>query len=354
MLEKSHFKNKTVLITGNTGFKGSWLCEILNKLGANLIGFSTCKYRNSELYSILSHKKRIKQYIGDVRDLESIKNCINTEKPDFIFHLAAQALVGDSFVNPLETFTINIMGCLNLICALKDYSKECSCVLVTSDKCYKNNEWVYGYREIDNLGGFDPYSASKAAAEVSITGLIESYKDLFAEKSIKISSVRAGNVIGGGDLSKNRLIPDIVKSWLLNNEVNIRNPNSTRPWQHVLDPLRGYLLLAKKMYYENKGCYSSFNFGPNLSSIVDVKFIVDYFSSKLNIKYCIEKNFDEFKESSLLALNCDKAKTELSWEPILNISECLNMTAEWYLTWGKEKAKIVDLTLEQINLILEI
>lgn len=352
-MKKSNFTNKKVLITGNTGFKGSWLCEILINLGAEIVGYSTCTYRNAEIFNVLDHNNRIKQYEGDVRDFNNLSNCIEKEKPDFIFHLAAQSLVGESYLNPVETFGINIMGCINIICSLKEYAQKCSCVIVTSDKCYMNNEWVYGYREIDKLGGIDPYSASKAAAEVTIEGLISSYKELFLKNEISISTVRAGNVVGGGDWSKNRLIPDIIKSWVSKSNVEIRNPSSTRPWQHVLDPLRGYLILAEKMYYENKGSFSSFNFGPNLQNIVTVEFIVEYISKRLNLEYTVKRETNRFKESSFLSLNCEKAKSELDWEPVLSISECLNMTSDWYISWRKDKKNIKNFTKKQIDYVLQ-
>ena len=266
------YKGKKVIITGNTGFKGSWLTLWLNKLGADLYGYSNGIITSPSMYEELGLSKIIKTEFSDINDIKSLEQFINKVKPDFIFHLAAQSLVFESFLNPTETIKTNLIGTMNLLEVLRSYNGECSTVLITSDKVYENIEQIWGYKETDQIGGKDIYSASKGASEIIINSYLKTF---FLNKlNIKIAVGRAGNVIGGGDWSKNRIVVDCYRAWSEDKKVQIRNPNATRPWQHVLEPLSGYLLLGKELYF-NLHNHSKFNFGPEQNQIKSVKSLIN-------------------------------------------------------------------------------
>ena len=344
------FRNKKVLITGNTGFKGSWLTLWLIKLGAQVTGFSDNSSTNPSMYHLLQINKKITQIYGDISDRDSILSAVNDVKPDFIFHLAAQSVVSKSYSNPLDTIRTNSLGTANLLDVIFETKFDGVAVIITSDKCYENDERDYGYIESDRLGGRDPYSASKAAAEIFLFSYIKSF--FINNETNRIGIARAGNVIGGGDWNPNRIIVDCVKAWTSSEEVNIRNPEATRPWQHVLEPISGYLLLAQTLALDPNLHGEAFNFGPDESNVYTVREITNKFIEYWNFKDI--NRFIKFTENTtmheakLLKLNCEKAKLKLNWTPKLNIDECLKLVADWYLEFNKNSNNLENLTLSQI------
>ena len=347
---KNVFKNKTVLITGNTGFKGSWLSIWLLKLGANVVGLSDKVPTSPSNYSASSLEDKINQQWLDVRDFNLVNNVFIKFKPDFVFHLAAQPLVRRSYDDPLETFETNISGTLNVLECLRLSKHKITAVMITSDKCYDNIEQLWGYRENDRLGGKDPYSASKGAAELLIKSYYESYfvKD---DSLITIGVGRAGNVIGGGDWPLDRIIPDAAVAWSVGDPVIIRNPNATRPWQHVLEPLSGYLTLASFLYNNSKINGEAFNFGPSADQNFSVANLLDKMIDNWDAgswKDVSQK--DKVYEAGLLKLCCDKALHMLKWEAALSFNETVKLTAEWYKTfYNKSELDIWALNLKQIE-----
>jgi CDP-glucose 4,6-dehydratase len=344
------FNNKKVLVTGNTGFKGSWLTIWLNKLGASVSGFSNNQITYPSMYKDLNIGKLVSQTYGDIANFDLLYNTIKTIKPDYIFHLAAQSIVSKSYTNPLETMRTNSHGTATVLEAMMKSDFQGVAVMVTSDKCYENDERSIGYVELDRLGGKDPYSASKASAEIMISSYIRSF---FTDKSkYRIAIARAGNVIGGGDWNENRIIVDCIKAWLVGESVSIRNPTSTRPWQHVLEPLSGYLRLAQMLSFEPNLHGEAFNFGPKESSIYTVKNIVDklgnYWGHKNVDDHCRYSREISIPEASLLSLNCEKAAKDLFWMPKLDINECLKMVADWYSQYKLNSKVLIDLTRDQI------
>ena len=349
------FKNKRVLVTGHTGFKGSWLSFWLRMLGARVIGVSNMVPTNPSHYNLI---KEIfyKDIRLNIKDQSKIQKLIVNEKPDFIFHLAAQPIVIESYLNPIDTFQTNILGSSNILDALRISNHSCIAIMITSDKCYDNVEWPYGYRENDKLGGKDPYSASKGATEIVIRSYVESYfkND---NSNINIGIGRAGNVIGGGDWASNRIVPDCVKSWANNKKPLIRSPFSTRPWQHVLEPLSGYLTLAQELLINNKLNGEAFNFGPPSYQNHTVKELVDEITkhwpgSKWNNGYN-----DEVKlhEAGLLKLNCDKSLQFLSWSSTLNFKETAKWTSNWYKTfYNEDPGSASKMTEDQINNFMDL
>lgn len=340
------FKNKKVLITGHTGFKGSWLCKLLLEFGSRVSGISL-EAEKISLYNLLKLGNEVNSHICDIRKVENIENIIKEINPDIIFHLAAQPLVIESYNNPLYTFETNIIGTINILEAIRKLNNlECA-IMITTDKVYDNKEWAWGYRENDSLGGNDPYSSSKACAEL----VIKSYKKSFFE-NLNIATARAGNVIGGGDFAKDRIIPDIVRAIEKNESVELRNPNSVRPWQHVLDVLYGYLLLAYNLIENNKnisenknGDLPSYNFAP-----VDNKRTVEYITKVFidNIgrgSYKIKSQNTNKKEMNILRLDSSLARKELLWEEKFGTDEAIKQTALWYGEYLNNK----DITDKQIK-----
>lgn len=331
------YKARKVLITGHTGFKGSWLTLWLKELGAQVFGYALDPPTNPSLFELLGLEKEIDHENGDVRDINRLKKCIQRIKPDIIFHLAAQSLVGKSYEVPLETIQVNAFGTANLLEAIRQTGLAVSLVLITSDKCYENKEWVFGYKETDVLGGHDPYSASKAAAEILISSWRKSFfnPDKIKEHGVRMASARAGNVIGGGDWSPNRIVPDCIRDLQNNTFITVRNPYSTRPWQHVLEPLSGYLQVGAKLLessIEDVTTFcEAFNFGPHVSNNKNVKELVEEIIEKWGSgswKWISPENA-RF-ESSLLNLSIDKAYHKLGWLPKWNFSNTIARTVEWY------------------------
>lgn len=330
MQELEYYKGKKVLVTGHTGFKGSWLTIWLNMLGAEVIGIALDPRTEKDNFVLSRIRNEIIDYREDIRNLNSIKRIIDKEKPEILFHLAAQPIVLESYESPVLTYETNVMGTVNLLEAIRQSNSLKTAIFVTTDKCYENKEWVYGYRENDPMGGHDPYSSSKGASELAISSYRNSY---FNKGQKKIASVRAGNVIGGGDWAQNRLVVDIIKAIENNIPVEIRNPEATRPWQHVLEPLGGYLLLGAKMAQNNK-YDEAWNFGPELKNIVKVRTLLNLIIKSYGKGEWIDKsNGKKLHEANLLALDISKAYHKLGWIPVLTLKDTIEMTVNWYKTY---------------------
>ena len=340
------FKGKKIFITGHTGFKGSWLAYILYLSGAKIAGYSLKPKNRYDNFYLLKLDKKILSYFGDIRDKKKLSDKINEFKPDIIFHLAAQPLVKESYRDPKFTFSTNILGTVNILESIREVTSIKSAVIITSDKCYKNYEKKSGYSEEDELGGEDPYSASKAAAE----NIFYSYQKSFFKnkKKIGLVSVRAGNVIGGGDWSQDRIIPDLIKSIILKKKFIIRSPKSTRPWQHIFDLLNGYLILSAKIYENNK-FNGSWNFGPNVNHVT-VKEVITKLISILGINKRVFIKIDKtIKETGLLSLKTHKSKSNLKWKTKLSLNQNLKIIAEWYLCYINNKKNIEKLSKRQVE-----
>lgn len=351
---KNLFKNKKVIITGHTGFKGSWLTVWLLNLGAKIIGISKDIPTKPSLFKSLKLKRKIINIKLDIRNNKVLKKKIKKYQPDFIFHLAAQSLVKKSYLDPLYTFQTNTIGTLNILNSLDQLKKKCTIILVTSDKSYKNLEIKRGYHENDVLGGIDPYSASKGAAELIINSYIKNF--LLKNKNINVGVARAGNVIGGGDWSDYRLVPDCVKSWSQNLKAVIRNPNSTRPWQHVLEAVGGYLIFASKLSKNTNLRGEIFNFGPSTNKVFSVMKVVKNFKKYWPKVLWVTKNKkkSKFTESTLLKLNSKKAKRLLKWKSVLTFNETIKLTAEWYKDYYNNSKTAKKQTINQIKNYQEI
>jgi CDP-glucose 4,6-dehydratase len=332
------YKGRRVLVTGHTGFKGSWITLWLLELGAKVCGFSDDVPTDPANFVIQGLEKRIVHVKGDIRNLNDVQKTFNRFRPEIVFHLAAQSLVRKSYDAPLQTFITNTTGTLNVLEAIRLSTDVKAGVIITSDKCYHNSEWTWGYRENDTLGGDDPYSASKGCAELVIKSYNASY---FSGSNKRVASTRAGNVIGGGDWAEDRIIPDLVRAWSDNKPVVIRNPDATRPWQHVFEPLSGYLWLGAKLMADSPdslGKYQeAFNFGPLSDSVYTVRSVLDTMAQYLEGASWKVENTDNFKkESSLLKLCCDKALHKLKWHSVLSFDETIEMTAKWYEAYYKQ------------------
>ncbi len=346
------FKDKKVIITGNTGFKGSWLTVWLHGLGAKITGISKDVPTEPSLFYELQLDKKIKHYFVNICDGAAIKKIFNEVQPDFVFHLAAQPIVSVSYDDPVDTFQTNVIGTANILEALRYVQHPCKAVMITSDKCYDNVEWVWGYREHDALGGKDPYSASKGAAELIIKTYFYSYFNK-PGSIVKLVAVRAGNVIGGGDWALNRIVPDCVRAWSGDKAVKIRNPKSTRPWQHVLEPLSGYLRAAQALEEGAIINGEAFNFGPNADQNHTVLELLQAISThwqfgNLQEHFAIESN-NAFHEAGLLKLNCDKALFHLQWKPVLEFSDTAQFTGAWYdAYYNGKKQDMYQYTAQQV------
>ena len=339
------FKKKRVLVTGHCGFKGSWLCSILSFLGAKIYGYSLDS-RSSLIYpSLVEHNTFDAEQIADINDFATLNAFVQEIKPDYVFHLAAQPLVIDSYKMPIETFSTNVIGTVNLLEAIRLAGCVQACVIITTDKCYENLGWHWPYRESDRLGGHDPYSASKAAAELAVSSYNKSF--FCGVNSTKVATARAGNVIGGGDNSKNRLLPDIAEALRTDCNLAIRSPSSTRPWQHVLDPLIGYLLLAKALV-NGKNISQSYNFGPSTEGVHSVSEIIDL-AQQIYPRLNVTTNKSEYHEAKLLALDSSLAMT-LGWQPKLKTSEAVELTLKWYQYYyeGISPKELVDNEIKAI------
>ena len=341
------FAGARILVTGHTGFKGSWLAFVLNQVGAEVLGYALPPAQPDSHFEALGLHRSMRHVSGDIRDVESLAATMKGFRPEYVFHLAAQGLVRRSYIEPVTTFETNVMGSVNVLESVRRCDSVRSLVYITSDKCYENVEWIWGYRENDRLGGHDPYSASKAAAEIVFTSYARSF--LGQRTDLGAATARAGNVIGGGDWADDRIVPDCMRAIRDGQPIKIRNPVATRPWQHVLEPLSGYLLLALKLRDEPSSFSGSWNFGPPPSDVRTVKevaqTIADHFDGA---RISILPADGEQHEAGLLQLNCDKAIQLLGWQPRWGIEKTLQMTIDWYkaVLGG---ADVAHTTLQQIR-----
>lgn len=321
------YKDKKVFITGHTGFKGAWLSKILLNLSANVTGYSLALNTEPNLFDICKLNKEIDSIVGDIRDIDKLSKTMNKAQPDIVFHLAAQPIVRDSYKNPRYTYETNVMGTVNVLEAVRNTPYVKSFLNITTDKVYRNNEWCWGYREDEYLDGFDPYSNSKSCSEL----VTATYKRSFFENNgVSVSTARAGNVIGGGDFATDRIIPDCVRAAQTNNLVILRNPNSIRPYQHVLEPLFAYILIAQKQY-EDKSLADNYNVGPNEKDCVTTNELVSLFCNKWQDNLRWESKSDSGPhEANFLKLDCSKIKNKLGWVPKFNIENAIEKTTEWY------------------------
>ncbi len=347
MLE-NFYKNKKVLITGHSGFKGSWLSLWLSKLGAHVIGYSLLPQTNPAMFIELNISNYIHKSIeGDILDNNKLEKCFWEYKPEIVFHLAAQPLVKQSYLDPVLTYKTNVIGTLNVLESARKCESVKQFVNITTDKCYENTETKIGYKENDKLGGYDMYSSSKACSEI----LSSSYRRSFlAENGFSLATARAGNVIGGGDWADDRLIPDCVKSIAANKEIEIRNPKSIRPWQFVLEPLFGYLLLGKKLADEPHKFSQAYNFGPNDESaltVFDIVQKIQQYSNNCKVKFTEKNNF--LHEAKILTLNIEKTKEQLGWQPSLEVFEAIDKTLIWYKKFYEKNTNMFEFTISQIE-----
>ncbi|MVN91195.1 CDP-glucose 4,6-dehydratase [Mucilaginibacter aquatilis] len=352
------YQGKKVLVTGHTGFKGGWLSLWLKLMGADVYGISDEIYAAPSLFEVSQIESQITSYLADIRNLEEIKSIIGDIKPDFIFHLAAQPIVKRAYLNPVEALEVNIMGTAHILEAIRLLNNPCIAVMITSDKCYDNVEWIWGYKETDYLGGKDPYSASKGGAEL----VIKTYYHSYFKKTdhIKMASVRAGNVIGGGDWAANRIVPDCFRAWANNEKVIIRSPYATRPWQHVLEPLSGYLQTGQLLAQPTKNSINgeAYNFGPPAEQNHTVLDLINELAvnwSSNDIQNILQVEPSDFVEAGLLKLNIDKALFDMNWKPTLNFIETAEFTTNWYKTYYNNKsADMLTHTNNQIEAYIQI
>ena len=344
------YKDKRVLITGHTGFKGSWLTLWLLRLGAKVAGFSAYLPSTPCNYEVLGLKEKIADYTGDIRDLRILEKAFEQFQPDIVFHLAAQPIVRKSYDDPKLTFDTNLGGTVNILECIRTTPSVKAAVIITSDKCYQNLEWTWGYRENDRLGGDDPYSASKACAEMAFHAYCKSFFRKSEERPVSLATTRAGNVIGGGDWAPDRIVPDCVRAWTSGTDVFVRNPEATRPWQHVLDPLSGYLSLGSELLVSDRLHGESFNFGPGQEVDKSVGELIEVFLS------CWEKGLwrsgqseSGNNENILLKLSCDKALNLLGWHAVLSFEEAVKLAAQWYKKYYKDNENMYEYSSNQIE-----
>lgn len=347
MMDLSFYKGKKVFVTGHTGFKGSWLCEVLLSAGAEVTGYSLNPPTDPSLFDTISLKERMKSVIGDIRDLDQLMRCMQEAQPEIVIHMAAQPIVRESYKNPVYTYDVNVMGTVNVLECVRLTKSVKSVINVTTDKVYKNREWEWGYRENEELNGFDPYSNSKSCSEL----VTDSYKNsFFYDRDIAVSTMRAGNVIGGGDFAKDRIIPDCVRAAVKGEDIIIRNPYSVRPYQHVLDPVMAYLMVAQEQY-RNPSLAGNYNVGPDESNCLTTGDIASLFCSKWNEKsncniQWINKWDGGPHEANYLKLDCSRMKKVFHWTPLISADKMLEMTVDWYWVWMNHyedcKKEIID------------
>jgi CDP-glucose 4,6-dehydratase len=339
------FSDKTVLVTGHTGFKGAWLSRWLRNLGARVVGLSLAPAEQPNLFELAHVEQGISSIIGDIREPELVAQMLQSHCPEIVFHLAAQAIVRRSYAEPILTYATNVMGTLHVLEACRNVPSVRAVVIVTSDKCYENREWLWGYREIDALGGFDPYSSSKACAEI----VTAAYRRSFFADTAAIASARAGNVIGGGDWCEDRLVPDIVRGVASGRPVVVRNPQAVRPWQHVLEPLAGYLMLARRIF-EDRTYAEAYNFGPDDSAALPAAKLAEALLARLGGgKLELGAGAVGLHEAHLLKLDSSKARTRLGWSPRLDIDAALELTADWYRAYLRDPRSASDTLDRQIE-----
>ncbi|MFM1877125.1 MAG: hypothetical protein RL266_2862 [Bacteroidota bacterium] len=348
---ESFYKDKKVFITGHTGFKGSWLSAWLLKLGAEVHGFAKNIPTEPSVYKLTGLTRFIHSNEGDILDHDRLWKAIEAVKPDIIFHTAAQPITTLAFEQPLQTFETNVIGTASVLDAVRKLDHACTVVCITSDKSYLNKEWVWGYRETDELGGKDPYSGSKAGAEM----VIRSYYHTFFknDNGKRVAAVRAGNIIGGGDWATNRIVPDCIRAWQTNEPVVIRSPKAIRPWQHVIEPIYGYMLLAKKLHQDENLNGEAFNFGPDPMHFKTVLELVELLAGSMRkngVKAIVKvEDANDQREAGILKLNCEKALSPLNWRPVLSIEESMELTADWYFGSLWKQSDALNLCHQQLS-----
>ena len=345
-MDQSFWCDRSVFVTGHTGFKGGWISLWLSRLGAEVHGYSLAPPTTPSFFSETQLQKRLQSStIGDIRDLAKLTSAVQTAKPSIVIHMAAQPLVRQSYVSPVETFSINVIGTVNVLEAVRSIETVEAVINITTDKCYENQEWVWSYRENDRLGGHDPYSSSKACAELAAAAYRNSF---LAEGGIQLASVRAGNVIGGGDWATDRLIPDFLRAVDAGESLRIRSPNAIRPWQHVLEPLSGYLLLAERLVTEGAEFAEAWNFGPEEPDSKTVSWILDRLYYKIPSAHWLVDGSPQPHEAGVLKLDSIKAKTKLNWAPRWSLDTALDKTVEWHQLW-KEGQSMAEVSVQQIE-----
>lgn len=352
VMDWQFWKNKKVLITGHTGFKGSWLCLWLQELGAKVVGYALQSPTEPNLFKLAQVENGIVSLIDDIRNFESLASAMRQHRPEIVIHMAAQALVRRSYEAPVETYQTNVMGTVHLFEAIRRTKGVKAVVNVTTDKCYENKEWLWGYRETEPLGGHDPYSSSKACSEQVTGAFRKSFfpPEKYSKHGVAVASARAGNVIGGGDWAKDRLIPDCFSAWLKGQKVKIRYPKAIRPWQHVLESLSGYLLLAEKLYTNGESFAEAWNFGPNENDTASVEEAIKELAGFWAGKALWEIDGDDHPhEAGYLKLDSTKARTRLGWKPNWDLRTALMKTAQWYQAYQSQPGKTREKTLQQIN-----
>lgn len=350
-MNSAFWNGKRVLLTGHTGFKGSWLSLWLQSMGTHVVGYALAPPTNPSLFVVAEVEKGMTSIVGDIRDASHLQKVFAEHRPEIVIHMAAQPLVRYSYIEPVETYATNVMGTVNLLEAVRSTDSVKAVVNVTTDKCYENREWVWGYRENEAMGGFDPYSSSKGCAELVTAAYRNSYfhPDKYPTHGVAIASGRAGNVIGGGDWADDRLIPDIMRAITQSKPVNIRNPHATRPWQHVLEPLSGYLVLAQKLFEEGAAYAEGWNFGPNDEDAKPVQWIVERLTSTWgeNASWTLDGK-EHPHEAHYLKLDCSKAKARLDWHPRWHLEDALGAIIDWHRAY-RDCKEMKTLTLSQIQ-----
>lgn len=352
MIDATFWRGKRVFLTGHTGFKGSWASLLLQQLGADVTGYSLPAPTEPALFDVANVAQGMTSIIGDIRDASSLETVMRRARPDIVIHMAAQPLVRYSYDNPVETYSTNVMGLVNLFEAVRNTESVRALVNVTSDKCYENREWAWGYRENEAMGGYDPYSSSKGCAELITSAYRRSYfnPETYDRHGVALGSGRAGNVIGGGDWALDRLIPDIIRAIASNRTVLLRSPHAIRPWQHVLEPVSGYLMLAEKLYAGDLSFADGWNFGPSDEDMKPVKWIVDQLTTLWGDG--VNWRLDDVQgphETTFLKLDCSKARNLLGWRPTRSLVEALEMITQWHRAYVEGQV-MHDVTITQIEL----
>ncbi|MFK8069127.1 MAG: CDP-glucose 4,6-dehydratase [Gammaproteobacteria bacterium] len=352
-INETFWTGKRVLVTGHTGFKGSWLSLWLSKLGANVCGVALAPETELNLYDLVQVDSVVDSYFVDINDAKKLSEVFSVFRPEIVLHLAAQALVRESYQHPIKTFSTNVLGTLNVLEACRRCNSVAAIVVVTTDKCYENKEWHWGYRETDPLGGYDPYSASKACAEIATNSWRMSFmgESGIDDNHIAVATARAGNVIGGGDWAQDRLVPDLIKAISENRDVVLRNPEAMRPWQHVLEPLSGYLMLAEKLFSEGDAWASAWNFGPNDTDVKSVAWIAEKLIEKFdsNSRWTLDSSLQPH-EATYLKLDCSRANQVLGWKPVWSLDTCLDQIVGWELERTRHSGEAVKkITYEMIE-----
>lgn len=351
LIDPSFWLGKRVFLTGHTGFKGGWLSLWLVSMGAKVTGYALAPNTSPSLFELGKIESDLEQsYIADIRNLEKLQEALGQSQPEIVIHMAAQPLVRYSYANPVETYSTNVMGTVNILDAIRRQESVRAVVIVTTDKCYENKEWVWSYREIEPMGGFDPYSNSKGCAELVTSAYTHSFfpASEFDRHRVAVASARAGNVIGGGDWSDDRLIPDAIRAFEANEELKIRNPLAIRPWQHVLEPLSGYLVLAQSLYKRGSNFNGGWNFGPRNEDAVSVQEVINLLIKNLRVNARWSQSQESHPhEAFILKLDCSKAQHYLNWTPRWNLDRAIENIAEWQYAY-QQKCDMRQITLEQI------